>query len=360
MPNFKSEQLIELGSKLFEKGGTSANDGKVITEHLVNANLAGHDSHGFWRVPGYLDQIDKGEIDPKASPEIVNEGPAFAQIDGKGGYGAVTAYYGTELAIKKAKTSGISFVIMGNQGHIGRVGGFPEIAAKAGCSAVMWSGQVTRENPRGGVVPFGGKIGKLGTNPISMAFPQKSGVPILLDCATSTAAAGKIEVYRANNKLLPFPWILDRDGNPSNDPEKYHDGGAILPMGGLDGGHKGVGLSIMVSLFGGALPLFVNPNLDLDKMRKRQGCSIMVVDISKFAPYDDFLNETDQFINYIKDTPTMKGFSEIISPGEIEEKSRQSRLQNGIDFPDEHWRAVEKKIVQLGLDEECKKYLVLE
>ena len=357
MPNFKSEQLIELGSKLFEKGGTSANDARIITEHLVNANLVGHDSHGFWRVPKYLNLIDKGKVDPKASPEIVNEGPAFAQIDGKGGYGAVTAYYGTDLAIKKAKTAGISFVIMGNQEHIGRVGGFPEIAAKAGCSAVMWSGQVTRE--KGGVAPFGGKIGKLGTNPVSMAFPQKSGVPLLLDFATSTAAAGKIEVYRANKKLLPFPWIIDRDGNPSNDPEKYHDGGALLPMGGLDGGHKGFGLAVMVSLFGGALPLFTNLNFNLDEQRKKQGCSIMVVDIAKFAPYDAFLNEIDGFINYIKDTPTMKGFSEIISPGEIEEKSRQSRLENGIDFPDEHWRAVEKKIVQLGLDKECKNYLVV-
>ena len=115
-----------------------------------------------------------------------------------------------------------------------------------------WMGNASR----GGVAPFGGREGKLSTNPISMGFPSNFEGPILLDFATSMAAVGKVAIAEARGKKLPDKWVVDKNGNPSDVPETLFDNGALLPMGGVNGGHKGYALSVMVALFGGIMAAF--------------------------------------------------------------------------------------------------------
>ena len=348
MPTLTAETMENIGYQLFRAAGASEGHARTVAHHLADANLAGHDSHGFIRVPGYLQRMKEGHTDPVAQPEIVRETSATAQIDGHRTFGQVTAKFGTETAIQKARESGVSFVTMGNQGHIGRVGAYPEMAANAGMACIMWAGSMGRATR--GVAPFGGREGRLGTNPISMAFPCSLGSPVLLDFATSMAAAGKIHVYRARGELLPEEWVLSKEGIPSKDPKDYDDNGALLPIGGLSGGHKGYALSVMVALFGGALASFTSGNLE--EMRTIMGCSIVVIDVSKFAPVEELHEEVDGFLRFLKDTPPMQGSSGVLYPGEVEARSRQERSAKGVEIEEATWNEVLKEIREYGLEKE--------
>ena len=227
---------------MLEAGGALPGHASIVANHLAEANLAGHDSHGFIRIPQYLEGIKAGKLDPKAEPEVVRERGSMLLIDGHSTFGQVVATRATEMAIEKAGEHGISLATMGNLDHTGRIGTYPEMAAGAGMAAIMFTGFAggTFGN---NVAPFGGRVRRLGTNPIAMAFPHRDGAPVLLDFASSMAAEGKLRVYRNKGEELPDAWVLDKDGVPSRDPNAYYEGGAILPVGGIQGGHKGYALS---------------------------------------------------------------------------------------------------------------------
>jgi uncharacterized oxidoreductase len=242
MPTLKGEQLEKIAFHLFCAAGAPEEHSRIVSQHLADNNMAGHDSHGFIRVIQYIRQIKEGVIIPAAKPEIIGDAPATAQVDGHSGFGAVAAKFSMELAIGKAKGQGVSCVTVRNLLHLGRLGAYMEMATEAGCAAIMCStngGHATYQ------APFGGVQRKLGTNPFAMGFPSNEEGPILSDFATSAAAEGKIRVYRARKHNLPDGWILDPQGRPSNDPEDFYAGGAILPVG-ASVGHKGFCMAFMV------------------------------------------------------------------------------------------------------------------
>ena len=171
MPSFPVEGLTEASRQVLLAAGAPDEHASTVARHLADANLAGHDSHGFIRVPQYIREIKEGRIDPVAQPEVVKDGPGTAKVDGKSSFGQVVATFATELAIQKARRSGISLVSMFNLSHTGRIGTYAEMAAKEGMAAIMFTGFAGGEVAKN-VAPFGGRERKLGTNPISMSFPS--------------------------------------------------------------------------------------------------------------------------------------------------------------------------------------------
>jgi uncharacterized oxidoreductase len=349
MPIITGESIERIARGVLRAAGATDEHAKTVAQHLADANLAGHDSHGLIRVPPYVRGIKEGRIDPVAQSEVVGEHMAMAQVNGNATFGQVVAAFATRLAMNKAREYGIGLVAMYNLGHTGRIGSYPEMAAKEGMAAIMYSGGITRGG--GGVAPFGGREGRLSTNPISMAFPSSSNGVILLDFATSMAAEGKIRVYSARGQALPDQWVLSKDGVPSNDPNDYYDGGAILPVGGLSGGHKGYALSFMVVLLGGMLGgLGRASNLELAP--PGGGTSIIVIDLESLAPIDDVKAQVEELVRFVKDTPPMEGSSGVLYPGEVEARSRQERRANGVPVEQPTWEAVAKLIKEYGLEDE--------
>ncbi len=349
MPIMTEETIERISRGVLRAAGATDEHAKTVAHHLADANLAGHDSHGFIRVPQYVRDIREGRLDPVAQSEVVGEHMAMGQVNGNGTFGQVVAAFATRLAMKKAREYGIGLVTMYNLGHTGRIGTYPEMAAKEGMAAIMYSGGIARG--QGGVAPFGGREGRLSTNPISMAFPSSSNGVILLDFATSMAAEGKLRVYRARGEALPDQWVLSKDGVPSKDPNDYYNGGAILPVGGLSGGHKGYALSFMVVLFGGLLGgLGRASNLEL--VPPSGGSSITVIDLESLAPIDDVKAQVEELVRFVKDTPPMEGSSGVLYPGEVEARSRQERLANGVPIEQATWEEVAKLIKEYGLERE--------
>jgi LDH2 family malate/lactate/ureidoglycolate dehydrogenase len=206
------------------------------------------------------------------------------------------------------------------------------MAAKAGMI-----GLITADSGRSpkAVAPFGGREARLGTNPISIAVPSDLDGPLYLDMATSAAAAGKIAVAVARNEPVPDGWVIGKDGKPTNDPRQLRQGGALLPMGGPDGGYKGYGLAVMVEILCGLLTglgFGVEPT-----GRHNDGCFMACFKVDAFRPLAEFKKEVGEFIRYLKETPPAEGSSGVLYPGEIEHMKEQDRRKNGIEVEDATW-----------------------
>ena len=346
MPILTAEAIRTIASEVLHAAGASEHHAGVVGSHLADANLAGHDSHGFIRITQYVKEIDDGEVDPTARPGIIREHAAVAHVDGNLTFGQVVAGFALDLAMERAREYGVGLVNMCNLTHTGRVGAYPERAASEGMAAIMCTGSVGGQVSRN-VTPFGGRARRLSTNPIAMAFPSASGSPVLLDFATSVAAEGKLRVYRAKGETLPDAWVLDKDGVPSTDPNAYYEGGALLPLGGTYGGHKGYALSFMVTMLGAVMGSVAKPAATLPD--QVTGSTIIAMDLTSMGPIDDIRATVGDVVDYVKDTPLAEGSSGILYPGEFEALTREERLENGVSIADATWDEVSALIDRFGL-----------
>jgi len=248
------------------------------------------------------------------------------------------------LAIDKAKANNVAAITIYQQGHVGRLASYSIMAAREGMI-----GLITCDSGQGpkSVTPFGGRERRLGTNPLSMAFPSDLEGPIYLDMATSAVAAGKLGVLRNRGQSAPLGWIIDKQGNPTTNVEDYYDGGALLPLGG-DQGHKGYGLSFMVETLSG---LLTGLGFGFDPLgRHNDGTFLAVFNVEAFRPLSDFKKDIAKFVNYLKQTPPAAGFDEVFYPGEIEYRTAQERHHKGIPIEEETWQQITSLLKEFGLE----------
>jgi hydroxycarboxylate dehydrogenase B len=322
--HFPAPYLHALTRRLFTAAGATPTIADEVAMILVNANLAGHDSHGVLRVPTYLRQIEAGQLHPAAEPQIVREGPNTLLIDGRGGFGHYTAQQAMTLALEKAKGENVCCVSFTQVGHIGRLGEYAEMAARSGCLGLIAVGGGSTKNTHR-VVAFGGGAGAgvLGTNPIAIGAPTGDDRPFVLDYATSVMAEGKVQVARSKGLPMPEGVILDKRGQPTTNPHDFYDNGYLLPFA----GHKGYALSLAVCLFAGLAGNF-HP--------QTQGISggyMQVINIAAFVPLATYEQNVRNFLDGMKSLPPGPGVDEILVPGEPEYRSRCQRLAEGVPIP---------------------------
>jgi uncharacterized oxidoreductase len=344
MPTKPHQQLEPFVAAAFEKLGAEPADAAVVARHMIGANLAGHDSHGVILLPTYVERARKGDVRVDAPWTLLDDTPTTARVDGGWGLGQVVSERAMALAIAKAKAHNVAAVTVVRQAHVGRVADYPLMAARADLIGFMFcdSGRTAKQ-----VAPFGGRLPRLGTNPLCIALPSDLEAPVFLDMATSAAAGNKIGVYRNRKQPLPPGWIIDRDGNPSNDPNDFYRGGALLPVGGGQG-HKGFGLSFMVEVFAG---LLTGLGFGIDPAGRHNDGSLMIVlNPAAFQPLERFKAEVAAFAAYVKDTPPAAGFTEVFYPGELEWRTEQQRRREGIPIEDETWASLLRVAAELGLE----------
>jgi LDH2 family malate/lactate/ureidoglycolate dehydrogenase len=333
MPRLTRDRIADISRRILTAAGASDSNAKVVADHLADANLTGHDSHGFIRIPQYVADIQEGRRDPKASPEVVFESGAIVRIDGHRSFGQVVAEFATREAMKRAREHGVGLATMGSLGHVGRIGSYGEMAAREGFASIMFTG-LLGEDARI-VAPFGGTKPRLSTNPVVVAFPYREDCPVLLDFATSIGAEGKLRVYRARRHQLPDEWVLDSQGKPSRDPNAFYAGGAVLPLGGLHGGHKGYALGFVAAVLGGIVGEFGQP--EPGPREFTSGSTIVAIEASALGPLASLKAGIDRLVEDVKDTPLLPGHSEILFPGEKEAKTRFQRLKDGVDIEQATW-----------------------
>ena len=219
-----------------------------MADHLVEANLMGHDSHGVIRVAPYIELLRSGKWTANRHIEIVTDAGPVVVVDGGQGLGQVIAKEAIELGIVRARAHGVAVVGVRNSGHMGRIGAWAEQAAAAGLVSLHF---VNTTGFGIQVAPFGGSDRRLSVNPIALGVPRPGEEPLIHDMSTGTIAAGKIRVARNKGELLPEGAIIDHRGRPTRDPEAFF----TEPPGALTtaAGHKGYGLALFVEVLAGAL-----------------------------------------------------------------------------------------------------------
>ena len=343
MPRIASERLRAIAADLLEAAGAPRDEAETVARHCIEANLAGHDSHGIIQIPTYVDRVEKGHIVPGAKFEVTQESPTTTVVDAHWGFGYVQTERAVKMTIEKAKAQNVAACTIFRQGHVGRVAAYPLMAAEAGMIGLMTadSGRAPKQ-----VAPFGGREARLGTNPISIAVPSDLDGPLFFDLSTAAAAAGKIKLAQARGEHVPPGWLIGADGAPTTDPSVLGNGGALLPLGG-DVGFKGYAISAMVEILSALLTglgFGVEPT-----GRHNDGCFIACFKVDAFRPLATFKKEVAEFAAYLKSTPPAEGVSEVLYPGEIEHQRRQERLKNGVEIEDKTWSNLTALAEKLGL-----------
>ncbi len=341
MPILEIAELKSQVTAIFVAAGASLADARGVAESLVEANLAGHDSHGVIRVQEYVEAIQKGIIDPRAQPEITRETPTTLLVDGRRGFGSQVAAWTMDQLISRAGSTGMAAAGISRCGHVGRLGVFVQTAAEDGYIALAFvnGGSST---PR--VAPFGGREPIFGTNPLAAAIPT-AGEPVVIDFSTAAAAAGKIKVARDAGELLPSGWIVDRDGRPSCRPQDYYDGGMLLPAA----GHKGFALALLVEALAGLLSGSGSPLLSDADFATANGVFFWILAVNQFQPLERFRADMATLGQRVKSVPPAIPGRPVCLPGDPERAARAELSATGVDLPEPTWRRILNTAAQLNV-----------
>jgi len=303
------EELLSLSTEILKKWKTPEVFARSISESLVQAQEAGHASHGVIRLLEYTASIEKKVIIPDVQPTIKSEFKASVVIDAHWGWGQIACKFAVEVATKKAKEFGVCAISIANCNHIGRVGEYSELFAEQNLISMTWC------NADPAVAAFGGKNRLFGTNPFAAGIPTNAD-PVVIDFATAASAEGKLRVAKANGVSIPAGTVIDKNGVESNDPNDFYNGGAILPFG----GHKGYCLSLMIELLGGALS-GNHPSMNAGYSHGF-GTVMVVIDPDKFFGTAAFKAEMSEAVNAIKATPPANANNPVLVPGDVENQQR--------------------------------------
>lgn len=239
---FTLDELGAIVREIFLTAGLTQDQ----ADHTAAVILAGErdncKSHGVYRIDGCLRTLAAGKVSATASPELTDDGSAVIRVDADGGFSPAAFALGAPVLAERAKKLGLAALVINNCTHFSAL--WPEIEALTdqGLAAMAMCPSYASVAPSGGNTPL------LGTNPFAFGWPRPGGTPYVFDFATSMVARGEIELHRQAGKPLPEGWAVDRDGNPTTDPEAAL-AGAMLPFG----GHKGSAISTMIELLAGAM-----------------------------------------------------------------------------------------------------------
>ncbi|MBT3346671.1 MAG: Ldh family oxidoreductase [Gemmatimonadetes bacterium] len=348
MPKFAAADLRRLGQDLFTCVGVPEDEAALVSDHMVESGLLGHDSHSVLRFPQYTEMVRSGKVTPGAPLEILREHDSVVQVNGNWNYGPVTATRATELAIERVKDRAMSIVTVRGCNHVARLGRFVHMVAQhehlIGLMCANGHGADLA------VAPFGGRERRLPTNPLAVGIPTGRDWPIVLDMTTSMTSGGALREYRNRNEPVPDGSIVDGHGRQTTDVEDYYNEpfGAMLPLGFPLVGHKGTGLAVVIDILSGALS--GAGCSQADPPESGNALFLAILDIRAFRELTDFHDEVDRFIDFLKSSEPMEGFSEVMLPGEKSHRIRLEREAHGMDVDDTAWSQISELAGELGID----------
>ena len=341
-----AERLWRLTGEILKCGGSADDEATAVADHLVQANLAGHDSHGVGMIPAYVRHLQAGLVVPNTRVALSKDDGALLMFDGKRGYGRAVAGEAMAAGIARCRQTGVVALTLANAHHVGRVGAYGELATAAGLVSLHF---VNVADHRGLVAPFRGSDSRFSTNPVCIALPGTARhPPLLLDMATSAIAMGKVRVARNTGKSLPEGVLIDPSGRPTRDPNVMYSEphGSLLSFG----GHKGYALAVVTELLAAAL----SGGPTLQPGNERRGGTInnmlaVLIDPARLAGVEWLRREIDGFIEYVKASPPADPKAPVLVPGDPERLARDERSQSGIEIDATTWDEILQAAEKVGL-----------
>ncbi len=331
MNHFHPEHIGRLVRDVFEASGSSATEAAIVADHLVEASLMGHDSHGVMRAAKYIGWLKKGFIRQNRHAKLVLDRGTVQVVDGGMGYGQVIGLEAMRMLADRSKEFGIACLAIRNCAHLGRIGKWAEMLAEHRLVSVHYV------NTTGFgilVAPHGGSDRRLSANPIAAGAPRGSGAPIILDFATSVIAEGKVQMAYNKGEALPEGAVLDGVGNPTREAKAFYANppGAILPFA----GHKGYGISVFCELLAGALTGSgcSNPGSN-DADRLVNNLFSIAIDPEVFGDIEDYSEAVTGLETWVKGSPPQSPDRPVLFPGDIERRVFEERQANGLPIDPE-------------------------
>lgn len=314
---------------LFRAGGSSEHEARLTADHLVGANLAGHDSHGVGMAPKYVSSLLSNELQLNQQAQIIQDAGALIVVDGKRGMGQSVTWQAMGFAIERARTHGSCVMALRNSHHLGRVGHWAEQAVAANMISIHFTNAISHMAM---VAPYGGGEARYLTNPFTVGIPMPGGEPIVLDFATSAIAHGKARV--AYNKQVPVPAgsLIDAQGRNTNDPAVLFEPpqgpyGALLTAA----GHKGHALAVVCELLGAALAggETFHPGTRLPVNGVWNNMLTIVFDPQRLGTGAWFETHAREFVDWVRSARPGEGFAAgaVMMPGDPERRARKARAQ---------------------------------
>lgn len=304
----------------FKKLGFKKSECRIITDVLLMSDKFGIESHGMQRLVRYHKGIEKGLIDVNAKPEIVHESSTTAVIDAHDSMGQVVGHKAMQMAIKKAKKSGVGIVSVKNSNHFGIAGYYAKMACDAGLIGLAFT------NSEAIMVPTFGKLAMLGSNPIAIAMPAEP-YDFFFDASTTVVTRGKLEMYNKAEKPLPEGWALNKDGNASSDAPDVlknivaKNGGGIMPLGGnteVLGSHKGYGYGMICEIFCSILSMGMTSNYTMQGGKSGICHGFIAINPANFGDPDAIKEHLSTYLRELRESPKAEGATRIYTHGEKE------------------------------------------
>ena len=326
MTRVDHRKLKRFVASSFEKLGVPKEDAEIAANVLVQADLRGVDTHGVIRFSPhawYVKWLIEGSLTARPKLRVISESATTALIDGDRGMGMVIGHRAMEMAIEKAKSAGVAMVGVRNSRHYGMSAYYGMLALPHDMIGIAMT------NASRQVVPTFGREARFGTNPMCFAVPADKELPFVLDMATTTAAAGKLELAARLGKSIPGGWALDENAASTTDPRAAQKARRLLPLGGTreSGSHKGYGLAILVEILCGVLTGTITA---LNANQDPRGHFFAAIRVDAFRPVAEFKHDMDRLIIDLKSTPPAEGQERVYVAGEIEFETAQERAEHGI------------------------------
>ncbi len=319
---------------------------RICARRMIESDLRGMHGHGILRLPPYSRRIREGGYNLNPDIQVTRETPVSAVVDGDNGLGQVVMTFVADLAIRKAKETGMAWIGTFHDNHAGCGGVYASIPLKHDMIA-MYS-TVANANH---MAPWGGVDRLLSTNPLAIAIPTGEEPPIVLDLATTVVSYGRIKLAAQRGETMPVGWMVDEKGEPLTDPNRS-DEGFLLPIG----GYKGYGLNFVLGSLAGVLngAAFGSAVIDFNKDFKtptNTGHMFFVMRADLFRDLDEFKAEMDFRSREIRNSTPMEGKGPILLPGELEYLSEKEVLEKGVPMTEVLLGQLRELADSLGLED---------
>jgi LDH2 family malate/lactate/ureidoglycolate dehydrogenase len=321
---YAATELHLFAEHLLVAAGMPDEKAEAVAEILVDGDLLGHTTHGLQLLPSYLREVSSGSMNVEGQPHVINETQAALTWDGRRLPGPWLVLEAMKKGAVMARRCGTGTVVIRRSHHIACLAAFHKRATEQGLMMILASSDPNSAS----VAPYGGLDPVFTPNPLSAGFPT-SGEPVVTDISTSATTNGLTNRLHHEGGRLPAPWLIDGHGQPSDDPAVLfkEPKGTILPLGGLDSGHKGYGLSLLVEALTGGLA-------GLGRADPKQGWGatvfLQILDPQAFGGRAGFVRQMDEVARQCHASRPAEPGKPVRLPGEKGFALAQQQREQGV------------------------------
>jgi L-lactate dehydrogenase len=323
-PRYPAQDLLRFARVLLEHAGLDTEKANAVADILIEGDLLGHDTHGLHLLPPYLRELESGSMVRSGQPRVLHDKPAALTWDARRLPGPWVVLKAIEAAIPRAHELGTCSVAISRCHHIACLAAYLKRVTDQGLAILLTSSDP--ENTA--VAPHGGRRGVMTPNPLAAGWPT-GGDPVMIDVSSSYTTNGMTQRLQKEGRKFEHDWLLDAEGNPSNDPAVMsgQSKGSLLPLGGIEAGHKGFALGLLVEMLTSGLAGHGRAD---PQVGWSANVFLEIFDPAAFGGTRDFVRQTAWLAAKVRATPPRPGVEQVRMPGERGLKRRAEQLAQGV------------------------------